>query len=56
MKNVALVFAANTGPLFNVNGTPLAFLSKFGPNLSFLTVLFYLGYYAILDPMAAASI
>ncbi|KAI8884691.1 hypothetical protein K501DRAFT_217142 [Backusella circina FSU 941] len=50
----ALVFAANTGPFFNVQDTPLAFLSNFGPNLSFFTVVFYLIYYAILDPIAAS--
>ncbi|GAA5806121.1 hypothetical protein EDC94DRAFT_608799 [Helicostylum pulchrum] len=47
----ALVFTANTGPLFNVKNK---FLSAFGPNLSFFTVLSYLVYYAILDPIAAS--
>ncbi|KAI7875738.1 uncharacterized protein EV154DRAFT_526436 [Mucor mucedo] len=50
----ALVFAANTGPFVDVTGTPFSFLSGFGPNLSFVTVLGYLTYYAILDPIAAA--
>jgi hypothetical protein len=52
---IALVFAANTGPLVNVKGTLLNSLSSFGPNLSFFVVLFYLTYYAILDPIAAVS-
>lgn len=52
----ALVFASNTGPLVNVDGTVVAFLKPFGPNLAFFTVVFYLTYYAILDPIAAVSI
>lgn len=54
-KTAALVFSANTGPLFSVKGTLMDCLSGFGPNLSFFTVLFYLTYYAILDPIAAVS-
>ncbi|CEP18723.1 hypothetical protein [Parasitella parasitica] len=50
----ALVFASNTGPLVTVDGTALAFLKPFGPNLAFFTVVFYLTYYAILDPIAAS--
>ncbi|KAG2212876.1 hypothetical protein INT46_009668 [Mucor plumbeus] len=50
----ALVFASNTGPFFNVDGTIFAFLKPFGPNLAFFTVIFYLTYYAILDPIAAS--
>lgn len=52
---IALVFASNTGPLFNVDGTFLEFLSPFGPNLAFFAVIFYLIYYAILDPIAAVK-
>lgn len=55
MQALALVFTANTGPLVDVTGTPFSFLSGFGPNLSFVTVLGYLTYYAILDPIAAVS-
>lgn len=51
----ALVFASNTGPLVNVDGTVFAFLKPFGPNLAFFTIVFYLTYYAILDPIAAVS-
>ncbi|RCI05308.1 hypothetical protein CU098_013407 [Rhizopus stolonifer] len=50
----ALVFAANTGPLVNVKDTPFEFLLPFGPNLSFFGAVFYLTYYAILDPIAAS--
>ncbi|KAI7903800.1 uncharacterized protein BX663DRAFT_505282 [Cokeromyces recurvatus] len=50
----ALVFCANTGPLFNVKDTLLDFLTPFGPNLSLIVVVGYFLYYAILDFVAAS--
>jgi hypothetical protein len=54
---IALVFAANTGPLVDVNALPtsLQWLKLFGPDLGFFTVVFYSVYYLFLDPVAAVS-
>ncbi|KAI8350866.1 hypothetical protein BD560DRAFT_427343 [Blakeslea trispora] len=51
----AAVFMANTGPLVDLRNTSLEFLSVFGPNLSFFVALFFIIYYAILDPIAATA-
>ncbi|KAI8992224.1 DUF962 domain-containing protein [Pilobolus umbonatus] len=52
----ALVLCANTGPFFNVENTPFSWLSGFGPDLGFFTVVIYFAYYLILDPIAALLI
>ncbi|RUP45045.1 hypothetical protein BC936DRAFT_148680 [Jimgerdemannia flammicorona] len=51
----ALVFATNTGPLFDPAflGPNFAWLKAFGPDGGFLAAVFYLSYYLLLAPDAA---
>ncbi|CAB4397035.1 DUF962-domain-containing protein [Rhizophagus irregularis] len=50
----ALVWAANTGPLLSYEEDSLWRLTPFVPNLSLFSVLFYISYYILLEPVAGA--
>ncbi|GBB93045.1 hypothetical protein RclHR1_00210041 [Rhizophagus clarus] len=50
----SLVWAANTGPLLSYDEDSLWRLTPFVPNLSLLSVLFYINYYILLEPVAGA--
>ena len=50
-----MVWAANTGPLLPYEEDSLWRLTPFVPNLSFFAIMFYIGYYILLEPVAGVS-